>query len=222
MSASTRFYNMTVHLLHNNRIYEENVAIKDVLEKEGNIFLDIYFYNRQKSYIFDSAFIHDIYDISTEKLYRNIKDFIKDFYAEKTETKDASVAVAKNIHDNKIIGHLKSELTILTFIANCCGYYSTLKEKIIIEYISAQSTQAQNLSKKYLETYIKTVNPDSKDFYEAFKNLDYKNPDKIDYLCQEALKVCVVDGRLHYTEKVYMAEMLQIIRAAGINVDLAL
>ena len=61
-----KFYNMMLHLIKNNKIYEENVAVKNVWEKDGNTFLDIYFYRRRKSYIFDSVFVHDIYDRTTE------------------------------------------------------------------------------------------------------------------------------------------------------------
>ena len=64
------------HLIQNNRIYEENVAVKNIWQKDGNIFLDLYFYSRRKSYIFDAVFVHDIYDLSTEIAYRDMNEFL--------------------------------------------------------------------------------------------------------------------------------------------------
>ena len=42
--ANVKFYNMLIHLVRNDKLYKENVAIKNVWQKEGNTFLDIYFY----------------------------------------------------------------------------------------------------------------------------------------------------------------------------------
>lgn len=217
---SSKFYNMLVHLIQNNRIYEENVAVKNIWEKEGNIFLDLYFYSRRKSYIFDSVFIRDIYDVITETTYCDIKDFLAVFNsAEKIPNSEIST---NHITDNKIVSSLKQELIILSFMANCCGYYSTLKENIIIDYIIKRSDQARNLSRNYLETYLKTITPNYDDFNQAIQELDYHNINNIEHLCHEVLKVCISGGRLHYTEKVYLAELLQIIRDAGIKLDLEL
>ena len=63
-----RFYNMIIHLIQNNKLYEENAAIKKVWQKEGTTFFDIYFYRTRKSYVFDSAFIHDLRTTGGKKL----------------------------------------------------------------------------------------------------------------------------------------------------------
>ena len=47
-----RFYNMIIHLIQNNKLYEENAAIKKVWQKEGTTFFDIYFYRTRKSYVY--------------------------------------------------------------------------------------------------------------------------------------------------------------------------
>lgn len=217
----SKFYNMLVHLIQNNKIYEENVAVKNIWEKEGNIFVDLYFYSRRKSYIFDSVFIHDMYDINTETSYQDMKDFLKVF-----NSKDASSiedkSYDKNTSYNKIIDIFKSEIIVLSFMANCCGYYSILKENIIINYIMTRSTQAQSLSRNYLEIYLKSITPDYDDFYQALQKLDYRNINGIELLCQEVIKVCMADSRLHYTEKVYLAEFLQHLRDAGIKINVGL
>lgn len=219
-TQAIRFYNMLIHLIKNNKLYEENVAIKNVWKKDNNIFLDIYFYRKQKSYIFDSVFVHDILDLSNEKYYKRIEDFLEDFA--KTEEyieveKEAELKV-----DKKIFEPIGVDLIILSFMASCSGNYVPIKQKIIFDYILEQIPQTKNLSSQYLETYIENLKPTEKDFYTALSNINYQNPDAVEHLCQEVLKVCLADGRLHYREKLYLAELLQFLREAGIKVDLGI
>ena len=218
---SSKFYNMMAHLIQNNRIYEENVAVKNIWQKDGNIFLDLYFYSRRKSYIFDAVFVHDIYDLSTEIAYRDMNEFLIAFTDANHEEHETDL-ITKDSNANKIVDFLKYELVILSFMANCCGYYSTLKKKIIIDYIIKQSQHGTKLSRHYLETYLQSITPEYDNFYQALQKLDYRNSKKIEILCKEVLKVCMADGRLHYTEKVYLAEMMQIMRDAGIKIDLGI
>ena len=85
---------MIVHLIQNNRLFEEKAAVKKVWQKDGLTFLDIYFYRNQKSYVFDSCFIHDLVDLTTEKFYKNVKDFIQDYYQEESQTAKISSNIA--------------------------------------------------------------------------------------------------------------------------------
>ena len=219
-TQAIRFYNMLIHLIKNNKLYEENVAIKNVWKKDNNIFLDIYFYRNQKSYIFDSVFVHDILDLSNERYYKRIEDFVEDF-AEAEDSSDTEKEELVSI-DKKIFEPIDVDLIILSFMAGCSGNYVPIKQKIIFDYILEQIPQTKNLSSQYLETYIESLAPDEKSFYKALSNINYQNPDAVEYLCQEVLKVCLADGRLHYREKLYLAEILQFLREAGIKVDLGL
>ncbi len=221
---SVKFYNMQVHLIQNNRIYEENAAVKNVWKKDGNIFLDLYFYRMRKSYIFDAVFIHDIIDLSTEKSYRKMDEFWVDFNAS-DETKEDSTIQPKEIKiipDNKIFEPIYSELVIMSFFANCCGHYSLLKEKIILDYIIRKLPPAQNLSHNYLDSYLGGLKPTHEDFYGAINKLNYQNPYQLEDMCMEILKICMADGRLHHNEKRYLADMLQILREAGVRINLGI
>lgn len=216
-----KFYNMLLHLIKNNKIYEENVAVKNVWEKDGNTFLDIYFYRRRKSYIFDSVFVHDIYDRTTEKYYKNIKDFAKDFMEQIGMAEKApEQADVWEMVDQKIFEPIDVDLLLLAYMARAGQNYTPLKQHIILDYILDNVPQTRSLSQQYLNTYIESLKPDEKGFYEAIAYIDYRRPDKVKNLCQEILKVCLSDGRLHYREKLRLAEILQSCREAGINIDL--
>ena len=221
---SVKFYNMQVHLIQNNRIYEENAAVKNVWRKDGNIFLDLYFYRMRKSYIFDAVFIHDIIDLSTEKIYRKMDDFLSDFdfVANLEEKEQTTIKEVKIIPDNKIFEPIYSELIIMSFFANCCEHYSLLKEKIILDYIIRKLPPAQNLSRTYLDGYLNNLKPTHEDFYSAINKLNYQNPQQIEDMCFEVLKICLSDGRLHHNEKRYLADLLQILREVGVRIDLGL
>lgn len=78
-SCSLDFYNMLVHIVFKNRVSEENVAIKNVWEKNGSLFFDLYFYRIKKSNLLDMALVRDLYDLNTEKYYYSAYDFYQDF-----------------------------------------------------------------------------------------------------------------------------------------------
>ncbi|MBE6447867.1 MAG: hypothetical protein E7018_01020 [Alphaproteobacteria bacterium] len=219
-NSAIRFYNMKVRFIKNDKIFEENVAIKNVWEKDGNTFFDIYFYRNRKSHIFDAMFIHDITDLSTEKYYKKLEDFLVDFRGE-----DIQPNHDKNSHiqtKNKLFENIKSELLIMAFFGNVCKYLSPIKEKIIFDYILHQEPRAKLLSNQYLQAYVSSLTPSEEDFYEAISNLDCRSTKRITELCHEILKIAQADGRLHYREKVFLAEMLQILREAGIKVNLCI
>lgn len=223
MSApEIKFYNMLIHLIKNNRLYEENVAIRNVWEKEGNTFLDVYFYRSRKSYIFDSVFIHDISDLTNEKYYRDISSFAADFYSAAGQTMPVEEKETAVVIDKKIFEPIDVDLIILAFMANCENNYQPLKAKIIFDYILSRIPQTGNLSRQYLETYIDGLKPDEKAFYAAIADINYQNPEAVENLCREVLKICLADGRLHYREKLYLGELLQALREAGIKIDLGL
>ena len=161
-----KFYNMLLHLIKNNKIYEENVAVKNVWEKDGNTFLDIYFYRRRKSYIFDSVFVHDIYDRTTEKYYKNIKDFAKDFMEQIGMAEKApEQADVWEMVDQKIFEPIDVDLLLLAYMARAGQNYTPLKQHIILDYILDNVPQTRSLSQQYLNTYIESLKPDEKGFY---------------------------------------------------------
>ena len=66
LSCPLRFYNMLVHLRTGSRPAEENVAVKNIWQKDNLVFMDLYFYRSKKSQVIDSVYVKDIFDLSTE------------------------------------------------------------------------------------------------------------------------------------------------------------
>ena len=221
MKKALRYYNMIVHLIQNNRLFEEKAAVKKVWQKDGLTFLDIYFYRNQKSYVFDSCFIHDLVDLTTEKFYKNVKDFIQDYYQEESQTAKISSNIAP-AHDKKLFAPIELDLTMMLFVAGCCGEISAVKEKIIRDYIVEQIPSSQNLSRQYLNAYIGSLHFMENDFYLALGNIKSKEPEEAEKLVKEIVKICLSDGRIHYQEKIYLAEILQTLRELGVNPDIGL
>ena len=214
-----RFYNMLIHLLRNNRIYEENAAIRNVWEKDGNTFFDIYFYRRRKSYIFDGVFIHDIMDLSNEKYYKDVKSFVKDF---KHSNKDNTPLPETKIYAPaaKLFESIEIDLVIMLFVSMCeIGKLLPVKEKIIIEYIRGKIPEASNLSNQYISGFLKSLNCNEKVFYDALKQLKRKPPKEAEQLLNELLKIALSDGKLHYKEKWFLAEIWEQLRQDGLLIE---
>lgn len=217
VEATNKFYNIKINLIKNGHIYAENVAIRNVWEKESNIFFDIYFHRLNKSFVFDSVFIHDIYDISRDKFYNDINTFINDFYAEISIKKEVT-NLKKPQKESNILSSIENDLIILLFIANTWGKLDKIKNKIIYDYIYKNIVKAKNLSYQYIDRYITKLNIEIESFYKALKSLKAKTPKEAEYLLREAIKICRTDGHLHYYERMYLAEIVHSLRSYGLQI----
>lgn len=214
--ATDKFYNMQVNLIKGGRIYAEKVAVKNIWEKEDNVFLDLYFHRLNKSIVFDSVFVHDIIDLNRDKYYKDIHDFIKDFNAAKEVVLPLPVQEEKK--KNNILGGIENDIVLLLFMSRVLGHKETLKDKIVCGYIARTVENAENLSEKYLNNYISSINPTVEDFYAALKNIKSKNPQQAQALLKEIVKICLSDGYLHYAEKMYLADIIQMLRVEGVKI----
>lgn len=220
MAKSTdKFYNMQVNLIKNGKIYAEKVAIKNIWEKEKNIFLDIYFHRLNKSFIFDAVFIHDIVDMSRDRYYKDIRAFARDFYNETSDDGTAVQAVAPAPKKEKgPLAAIKNDIVLLLFMARALGGKEVVKDKIVCAYIMQADDAAKNLSEKYLNDYLSSLNPTVDDFYKALKNIKSKSPEQAQFLLKEIVKICLADGYLHYAEKMYLADIIQALRVEGLKI----
>lgn len=217
-----RFYNMYIHLMKNNRLVKERVAVKRLLQKAGNTFFDIYLYKDRKSYIFDSHFIHDLSNEATGKYYKNPEEFIKEYYKTEGDVQKEPEQPTLDV-DVEILEPLKIDLNIMVYVAKCeKGKITPIKEKIIFDYIQALLPATKNLSRQYLQACLYKIHPSIEHFYEALKNIISKTPEEAADLLRECVKICLSDGRLHYNEKVCLAEFVQILRENEVNVDVGL
>lgn len=210
-----KFYNMQINLIKNGRIYAEKVAIQNVWEKDSNVFLDIYFHRLKKSFVFDSVFVHDILDVNREKCYKDISKFVADFHAESSNS--AAVSTAKPQKETGLLVPIKNDIIILSFMAHAWGDRSQIKDKIIFEYIQKTIEAAQSLSEQYLRNHLGQFEPSCEEFYAALKNIKTKNPQQAELFLREVIKICLADGYLHYTERMYLADIIQTLRLEGLK-----
>ena len=215
VAQECKFYNMQVNLIKNGKIYNERAAIRNIWQKDNTTFLDIYIYRINRSYVFDSVFVHDITDNSREKYYKDIRKFVADFYATNVTTEQPE----KNCNGNndKIFSSIEDDLIILRFMSEVWKDKKEIKDKIIIEYIRNTVRSSQKLSDIYLEKYIDKIHPDIRDFYEAISKLRAKSPQQAEYLLKEAAKLCLSDGYLEYHERMYLADLMEILRTYGLS-----
>lgn len=220
------YYNMQARIVFKNRMSEENVAIKNAWEKNGNIFMDLYFYRAKKGKMIDGALIHDLLDLNTEKYYHSAKEFYKDFIKnrEKVEAQAEKKAEAESrletiVIDIKQLEDIRDDLIILIFMAKCNSNFTDIKTKSIRDYITCVKPQSKTLSEQYISNYLKSLNPDEEDFYQALENLKNKTPEEASALAADVVKVSASDGAILYNERIYLAELLQALREHGLEPD---
>lgn len=216
---SNKFYNMEVSLIKNGRIYKEHVAIRNVWEKDRNIFLDLYFYRLQKSFIFDAVFVRDISDLNRDVYYNDIGKFTADFQAAAKEggLPQANIK-GKSSNSSGILSAIADDIMLLLFISSVWKDKTEIKQKIIIDYIKENVSAASSLSERYLKEYLLSLKPKVNDFYFLLPKLKSKQPKEAEKLLKEAIKICSSDGYLHYNERMYLADIIQTLREYGLKV----
>ena len=223
MQQSTdKFYNMYISLIKNGRIYKEQVAIRNIWQKGNNIFLDIYFHRLQKSFVFDAAFVKDIYDINCDRVYQDINQFISAFSSSTPDIQSSDTKAIKKDKEDGILSPFKDDIALLLFMSYLWKDKNIIKDRIIIDYIKSNLPSAQNLSERYLKSYISTLHPSVTDFYDILSRLKSKRPKAAEQLLQEAIKICLSDGYLHYNERMYLADIIQALREYGLKLQLTI
>ena len=223
-SCDLAFYNLVANILFNNQLHEENIAVRNVWKKGSGNFLNVYFYATHKSKVLDANYIHDIYDLSTEKYYKDINLFIKDFFAvqdAKKEQKRETRAEKTEKNYNFLEKH-RSEILILSFFSRLNPNLPAVKENVIREFIKNNLPKSASFSDQYIDAYIRSLFPRVNDFYEALDNLGGCTPEQVENLAKEAVKISAADGVIHYEEKIFLAELFQTLREHGIEVDIEL
>ena len=215
--TTTKFYNIRANLINNGRIYTETVAIKNIWEKNGSLFLDIYFHRLKKSFVFDSAFISYLYDINQDKGYDDIKKFAADFKSKPPTTSAKNDKLQLPKEEGGLLAPLKTDISMMMFVARCSHTPTVLKEKIIIDYICSQIKEAQSLSETYIKHFIHTLNCSEEAFYCGLTKLKSKKPQEAEHFLREVIKICLSDGNLHYTERTYIADIFQALRQEGLQ-----
>jgi hypothetical protein len=215
-NQTDRFYNMQVNLIKNGTIYTEKVAVLNVWEKDDTVFLSLFFHRLHKTYVFDSVFVRDIWDINREVGYVDMRQFAKAFQEETQKSAEDSSA-KEALRDKELLAPLKNDVIILLFMSQILGKPNPLQSKIICDYIKKNFAKAQNLSESYLTRYISRFKPAAEDFYAALQVMKSKQPRQAESLLHEAIKICLVDGYLHYLERVYLSDMIQTLRQEGLK-----
>ena len=223
MTENVLFYNLLAHIKSGEAISEENVALKNIWDHSGNIMLNLYFYRDKSSKVIDSAYVKDILDLSTEKLYTSCSVLLRDYYEQREQRQITDNAKqTKYISGLERLSVLKDDLIILLYIAKCVDYFTEMKKQTILQYIEEHHPQPQSLSQNYVDSCLKTLTPTTEEFYEAVENLSRKTPKEAEELVQTVVKICISDGFLTYNEKIYLAEILQILREQGLEPDIGL
>ncbi len=216
MASNLKFYNLLVHLIDHNKIVEENLAVKNVWRNDANDLFNLYFYRTKKSIVIDGAFIKDILDLNTEKFYSNVESFLEDyFYVDKESLENDKYN--RPLQDNKLMEKIGMDITILVFFARRYAEFGNIKMQAICNYIQSCEPRTANLSRQYMQSFLNSINPSVEEFYAALNLLERKTPEEATKLANESVKICLSDGQIHYSEKIYLAEMLQILREKGLE-----
>ena len=216
-NGNDKFYNMQVYLLKNGSLYAENVAIRNIWEKEEGTFFDIYVHRLKKSFVFDAVFIKELIDLNNNVKYNSIQSFIYDYNNSlKDNVNDSFPKPEKS--ENSILNRIRNDLILLVFMADAWGREGKIKDKIIYDYIEKEVAAAQNFSKQFIASYVSGLQPEAEDFYEAIKSLKSKTPKQAENLLREIVKICRVDGQMHYKERMYLADIIYALRENGLKI----
>ncbi len=223
LSCRLPFHNLVANILFNNSLHEENIAVKNIWKKGINRYMNVYFYNTGQTRILDASYFHDIYDMDTGRFYKDMEVFSLDFLAEEQKLREQKnhrkTKIEKAENCFRFLERLRSEVEILSFFARLSPALQSVKNNVIADYIRRRQPKSVVISEQYIDAYVKSVSPSTDSFYEALHNLKYKNAEDVEELAEDAVKISISDGTVHYDEKIYLAELFQTLRDYGIKPD---
>ena len=209
-----KYNNMTVRLINKGRLFNKNVAIKNVFHKENDIYFELYFYKTNRLLILNSLNICDLLDLDSDRYYKSVKEFY-DEYHQVDEDQIGNI----NLGTNKLLSNLELDIVILMFLAKKCGECTKLKSNLIEEYIFSLIDFSNADRLRYVQGVLLEINPTIANYYNQLNKINSKTPQELYKLLECALKVCRSDGALIYNEKLYLSEFMQALRNEGVNID---
>ena len=212
-----KFYNMEVCLIKGGRLYAEDVAIRNIWEKDDDIFFDLYVHRLKKSFVFDAVFIKEITDLNNNVKYPSIESFV-DVYKNSLNEPIDEPSKKQSKTEKNILSNIHDDLILLIFMADAWGWEGIIKDKIIYDYILKEVAAAESFSKQYIVNYVSKIQPEREDFYNSLKNIKSKTPKQAERLLREIVKICRVDGQMHYNERMYLADIIQVLRDNGLKI----
>lgn len=220
--SNNKFYNLRISLLQGNKIIIEQGAISDMTEKDGIYYFDVFIYRWQKSFVYDQIFIKEVYDELTQKRYTDINDFIQAFKGEGATQPPSITPLVSTLRQHivktrDIFLPIWSELLIMLFMARIDIDNKQLKEDVIYDYIVKHISSEHKISRAFMRKAMSKIELTKDDFYKALLRLKTKSQPEIIEFYQNLLKICLSDGRMHYSERLYLAEIVQFFRLQNIN-----
>ncbi len=215
---NNKFYDLKIGLWQNGRVVYERAAVRSIKEKKGIYYFDIFLYRWQKLSTYDQGFIQDIYDELTGKKYTEMQDFLDDYIGKTDSGKTSQEDLTKRINDSRdILKPLWNELCLMLFMARLDIDNEQLKESVIYDYLQSHLIEPEKVTIAYVRKYLNKVKLSVDDFYQSLAYLKDQNPDKIAEIYRTVMRICLSDGRLHYIERLYLAEIVQFFRLQNIN-----
>lgn len=224
-SKPQKFDNMVARFVFQGIFMEERVAVKHVWQKGKGVFIDLYFYRTKTHKILDTSFVKALTDIRTQVVYTNMLEFVDDYFAAQQQLKATArgqqTTDTKRAIDfpTKFMESIKPELTILYFLIKCSPTFIEIKLKSAYGFVKAKD-QANLITVSMLKAYLKHINPNETDFYQALEDLVKKPKTEAIALLKEAQRITISDGGLDYTERLFLAEIVQMFRQNNIPIDI--
>lgn len=197
----------------NGKVTKRKITIRRIWQRGKEVLVDGFCHEVKAPRIFMASRIQKIFDIKNKKAYNDPKKFLLGKIAAVTDQGGMGKTSAA-----KIIETVRDELSALTFLAKIDDNFDPNELKVILEYVRKLSGGAKYDSAEVRE-YIERLYPDEECFYEAMEDILDKDVDFITAFVETFVKLILADGLVHDDEREFLAELLQILREEGIEID---
>lgn len=126
-------------------------------------------------------------------------------------------AAPSKITDDKLqkaIAETHDELIALAFIANLDGKRHPLEEREIARYVYRRLPLVRFDYHAFVD-YLKTLSPQSDDFYAALNNIFGKDGWVVKVFLEQMIHLITADGKIDDRERVFLAEFLTLLKQEG-------
>jgi len=192
------------------------VTIRKIWQKENEVFVEGFCHNNKKPVKLRASRMKKIIDLHTKETYVQPRKFLLGQVAVTPGSEVAGFSPTA-----QAINRIRNELAILVFLAKIDKDFDVSESNIIIGYVRKRCSDLRYVPEE-VKSYIDKLSPDEDNFYDAMEEVLELGDDELKEFVETFVQVILADGVVDDEERIFLAEMLQIMEEEGIDIDIGI
>ncbi len=192
------------------------VTIRKIWQKDNEVFVEGFCHNSKKQVTLRASRMKKIIDLHTKEAYVQPRKFLLGQVAVTPGSEVAGFSPTA-----QAINRIRNELAILVFLAKIDKDFDVSESNIIVGYVRKRCSDLR-YSPEEVKSYIDKLSPDEDNFYDAMEEVLELGDEELKQFVETFVQIILADGVVDDDERIFLAEMLQIMEEEGIDIDIGI